>query len=58
MPTHIPQHYNLQQLSIKDASLHLDMYYKQHWRVVQMVVHPSGEQIFVLMEKIVAPAKN
>jgi hypothetical protein len=58
VPTHIPQHYNLQLLSIKDAFLNLDMYYKQGWRVVQMTLHPNGEHIVLLMEKTSGLPKN
>jgi hypothetical protein len=58
VPTHIPQHYNLQLMSIKDASLNLDMHHKQGWRVVQMTLHPNGETVLLLMEKTAVTAKN
>jgi hypothetical protein len=45
-------------MSIKDASLNLDMHHKQGWRVVQMTLHPNGETVLLLMEKTAVTAKN
>jgi hypothetical protein len=42
-------------MSIKDASLNLDMHHKQGWRVVQMTLHHNGETVLLLMEKTEQP---
>jgi hypothetical protein len=52
MPKYSARHYDIEVQPLNEAAKHLDAKYQLGWRVVKMTLHPDGNRVIFLLEKI------